>query len=230
MSRLTTPWPRITRNDPANGMQASVDHPLFEKHFRPAQTLALYVAGCSSLSQLAAQTQLPLFKLGATLQSDLLIRQEELRIDRYGSAMKTATGYVDNKGWDDWQMRQLQATLTLSAASPIYPTPRALLIGLPETLPFQRFEKDLQGILDEISLTSWSTTTVGRQHFATLGIDPSVAQRYTTYRYGSRDRHMRSREIYICRPRSDLADIAARIEQLIVSHVLARVTSTEVAA
>lgn len=228
--RLATPWPRIGRDDFANGSQITVDHPLFRKNFRKGQTVALYVAGCSSLSQLAARCQLPLFKLGTTLQSDLLIRQEELRIDRYGSAFKTCSGYVNDDGWDDWEMRQLQASLTLSAASPIQCSPRALMMALPRSLPFGQFEKDLQKILDEISLTTWSTTTVGRQHFATLGIDPSVVQRYSIYRFGTRDRHMRAKEIYICRPRTDLAEIAARIEQMIISHVLQHALLTEAVA
>ena len=228
--RLTTPWPRLGRTNPTRSLQMTVDHPQFQRNFRQGQTVVLYAAGCSALSRLAIQSQLPLFKLGTTQKQDLLVRQEELRIDRYGSAVKTSTGYVDEGGWADWEMRQLQAVLTLSAACPIHYTSRALLITLPQTLPFRQFEKELQLTLEEISLTAWSMTPVGRQHFATLGIDPSLVQRYTGYEYGSRERHMRAKEIYICRPRTDIADIADRIEQMIVAHVLAQTQAVKRAA
>jgi hypothetical protein len=218
--RLATPWPRIERNDFGFARQIGVTHPLFQKNFASGQTVALYAAGCSALSQLAARTQLPLFKLGTSLQPDLLIRQEELRIDRYGSAIKTKSGYTDDRGWDDWEMRQLQAALTLSSFSPVHYTPRALLISLPASYSARQFEKDLQAIVEPISLTAWSATPVGGRHFATLGIELSEVQRYTGYKFGTRDRYMRAREIYICRPRTDLVDIAARIEDLIVAHVL----------
>jgi hypothetical protein len=227
--RLTTQWPRIERDFGA-ARQIGVTHPLFQKNFTAGQTVAFYAAGCSALSQLASRAQLPLFKMGTSLQPDLLIRQEELRIDRYGSAIKAKSGYIDDRGWDDWEMRQLQAALRLSSFSPVRYTPRALLISLPASLSARQFEKSLQSILEPISLATWSTTPIGRQHFGTLGIDPSDVQRYTGYKFGTRDRHARAREIYICRPRTDLVDITARIEDVIVGHVLVQAGVIKAAA
>lgn len=215
--RLTTQWPKLSVD---SGQKSPWDVTHLGERFIPGETVYFYAAGCTGLAHLGRQLQLPLFKLGLSQQSNLLIRQQELRTDCYGSAFKRDGQYESQPGFDDWEMRQIEPNvpdLPLITA-----TQRALQIVLPESLPYKQFERQLDAELAPISLSSWINTRHGQAHLAELPVDPAIADRFTAYGFGEANRLSRAGEICICRPREDLAKIAVLVSRILRDHLAAQ--------
>jgi hypothetical protein len=216
--RLTTEWPRLSADltlppDPFHD-------DAFRRRFVPAESAYLYAAGCSGLCQLAKTLQLPLFKFGLTGNEDLLVRQQQLRIDRYAGSFMDGDQYLLTDGFADWELRQIEVSKLKSGAL-ITVMPRCLHIRLPKCLPFHQFEKLIQHALQPIALHRWIETPEGREHLSGLSISPALGTRYTGYEFGSSTRYSRASEIYISRPRGDFDRVAALSIDIIRQHVLA---------
>jgi hypothetical protein len=89
-------------------------------------------------------------------------------------------------------------------------------------MTLKQFEKQLHRRLVPISLHEWSHSSEAVAHFAALRVNPNVARRYTAYQFGSAIRHSVAHEIYICRPRNDLAKVAALSMRIIRRHVMTK--------
>ncbi len=215
--RLTTQWPKLSVD---SDQSSAWDLSHLAERFVPGETVYVYAAGCSGLAQLGRQLQLPLFKLGLSQQSNLLIRQQELRTDCYGSAFKRDGQYESQPGFDDWEIRQLEPNI------PDLPfitgTQRALQIVLPESLSFKHFERQIDAILAPISLSAWIHTRDAQEHLAELPVDPAIADRFTVYGFGEANRLSRAAEICICRPREDVTKIAILACRIIRDHLAAQ--------
>jgi hypothetical protein len=219
---LPTQWPRLS-SDIHDELAKIATHE-FRRSYVPGREIYLYVAGSSGLSRLAKSLQLPVFKLGLTAQPDLLTRQHELRADHYAASIKEDGAYSSSAGFDDWEIRQTELR-ELPSNPLISSMSRAIRIKLPKGMSPKEFEKKLHQRLMPISLHKWSTSPDAAAHFAALGVSPNVARRYTAYQFGSAIRHSAAYEIYICRPRNDIAKIAALSAQIVRQHILAEQAS-----
>ncbi len=191
---------------------------MFHRHFVPGEYVFLYTAGCSGLGVLARSLQLPIFKYGLSQQSDLLVRQQQLRVDRYGGCFKNGSRYPAMEGFDDWELRRCEVSKNGSGGL-VTVMPRALQIQLPKSLSCKKFDKLLQKVLSPIALHEWVNSPDGREHLAALGVNPSIASRYTAYQFGTSTRYSRASELYISR-RGDLDRIVALIIEIIRRHVV----------
>jgi hypothetical protein len=219
---VPTQWPRLSAD--IQEEVAKLQSHDFESRFRPGREIYLYVAGSTGLSQLAKTLQLPLFKIGLSAKPDLLTRQNELRADCYGSVINEDGEYAARPGFDDWEIRQSE--LRDLPQNPIIASmPRALKLRLPKGMSLRQFEKQLHQKLASICLYEWSKSPQASAHFRALRADYSLARRFTAYQFGSETRYSAAQEIYICRPRNDLAKVAALSMQIISGHVLAKPAS-----
>lgn len=216
--RLTTPWPKLVVDSDGQGLW---DLAVARQTFELGDVVRLYTAGCSGLANLAQRLQLPLFKVGVTQQSDLLVRQRELQTDRYAGHFKRHGKYALDQNFDDWEIRQID-TCNIPDLPFVSLTPRALVIQLPVSLTFRQFEQKLDELLAPISLSNWIDTDDGKRHLTALQLDAGVAERFTIYNFGSSSRISRASELCICRPRDDVPKIAALISRHLCDHLAAQ--------
>jgi hypothetical protein len=174
----------------------------------------IYVAGCAGLKTLSQECQVPLFKIGST-QVDLLQRLAELDADRYAAGRRLQHKTISDPGFDRWKLMTIDYNLPRAPDSPVWVEPRSLCVRLGKSLTASQFEDRLREALGPISLARWLKTDEGQNHFTTLGLDPSRAERYTPYGYGESVRLSRADEIYLFRHRLDMPRLCRLIEQIV---------------
>jgi len=212
-----TPWPR-PGGISNEALLISIPAYFFPADcFKQGLDVFVYIAGTVGLCAVAAKLRLPLFKLGATSSSDLLIRQQDLNRDAY-AAYSHQNGQAvveDESAWRRWEMRRVDMKTEPHSSSPVREVSRGLSVRLPDGMSFDVFEKELHRQLNPCALHTFARSRTGQCHFGHLGIDPSSVPRYVGYRFGSGLRLSLAQEIYICRPRDDWSRLRIICEKII---------------
>ncbi|MDI9849534.1 hypothetical protein QM467_15875 [Rhodoblastus sp. 17X3] len=191
----------------------------FRERFVPGSLARVYAAGSIGLQTLSKQLCLPLRKLGVTENHDVRKRIDELSRDGYGSLVRGPSGFMKEDGFNTFIAAQLSCMKQATRSAPITIEPRAIAVRLPVGVTIETFEARLHQALESVSLASWATTDEGRSHMAKLRLDPTIAQRYTDYRFGGTSRISLAKELYIFRPTRDTDRLVAAIEHLILQLV-----------
>jgi len=200
-----TPWPRpghISR-DALHDSKPAFTFPA--DRFLHGLDVNIYIAGTVGLATIAALYKIPLFKVGASAVSDLLVRQGDLNRDAYGAYFYRDGQAMIDEGfaWRRWEMRQVELLTQPHPSSPVRQMSRTLSVRLPEGMTFPFFEKELHRRLSVCALHIFTKSSAGSLHFFHLGIDPKSVPRYVGYKFGTGVRLSLAQELYIIRPRED---------------------------
>ncbi|GHE71633.1 hypothetical protein GCM10019059_34150 [Camelimonas fluminis] len=183
---LPTDWPRIGgRNYHAHAANIFAT-PRFRSAWRPGgKKIAIYVAACAGLSELAQRIHIPVFKVSTCAVDRVWNRMRELRRDAYGAVYYSDGRHVREEGWDNWFPSHLTMHRLPSPDSPVCCSKRSLIVDLPESMSPGDFERAFDAETRKGAIDLWAMSPEGRDHCATLGLDSSVLRRLTEYPGGS---------------------------------------------
>lgn len=160
-------------------------------------TRAIYAGACEGLATLSRALHLPIYKVSTTSAKNVWSRMQQLRVDRYGAARRSGGDYVVDSGWNSWFPSHLKAREFPSPDSPVILADRAILVPLPPDLAPEEFDRRFDAEAEHGALDRWLLTQAGRDHVATLGVDPAIGQRLTAYPGGLLPRLSPAEEIMI---------------------------------
>ncbi|MGO9681868.1 MAG: hypothetical protein ACLPTZ_04560 [Beijerinckiaceae bacterium] len=149
----------------------------------------------------------------------MLQRQAALNTDCYAADRRIDKKRITDPGFADWTFQTIDFDLARPPKRRVSIEPRALHIHLPQSLTPLTFEKLLRTALNEIALASWLKTPDAQAHFKGLGVDPTDAERYTSYKFGQKIRVSRADEIYIFRQRADMPRLCQLIETIVFEYM-----------
>jgi hypothetical protein len=231
---LRTQWPRVGgyRLLPLPADAFTNTH--FLNAYKPGYISYPYLAACgrsfdrpdiqSGLFGVACRLQLPVYKLSATESADPRRRLKCLNADRYASLVRDGESYREESGFDGWAFQLFLPNRSPLPGSPVSWDGRFFSVRLPDTLHTRVFEKLLHARMQNASFNTFLMTPAGRNHCATLGLDPAQQQRFTHYRFCRTPRIGPAEELYIFRPDGEDSDrLLIILERIVHDWCLGRI-------
>ena len=199
---LQTDFPRIGGRDFTPERTPLFASAEFQSRWAPSGvTRAIYAGACNAMGRLATRLCMPLYKVATTDSRRVWPRMNELRTVSYGSVYCDGQRYVAEPGWNNWFPSQMHVQTLPSPDSPVIITSHAILVPLPVGMTTEEFDVAFDAETRKGALDRWALTPEGRNHCATLGIDPAVMRRLTEYPGGESSRLSPAGEIcgFSCR-------------------------------
>ena len=218
--RLTTPWPYIGTREFDPRPTPIFSTPEWRAAWKPGQLRQVYVGQCTALGELARKIQIPLSKASTTGPGNIWNRTSQLNTDGYGATILRNGEYTTEARWDDWNPALIGPhNLLPSPGSPVRPTPRGLIVTLPNSMPPRAFDTAFDAQIAHGSIGKWAGTASGRAHLAALGVPAEIVQRLTAYPGGLEPEIRPAREIVCFSIKSHTDRLIAIIETVILRHL-----------
>ena len=219
---LPSNWPRAGGREFTPSPSDLFESDAYRTVFKTSgHTRAIYVGACEGLANIARMLHLPLYKVSTCASDRLWVRMKELRQDKYGAVWLNNGQYVaDQTGWTNWFPSFMAAHSLPSQNSPVRCEKRAILVALPAGMTPEDFDRAFDAEVAKGALDRWLLTDEGRNHAATLQVDPSVGQRLTAYRAGDKSKLSPATEIGVfCTKFSGPDRLIAIAENIILRHL-----------
>jgi hypothetical protein len=144
-----------------------------------------------------------------------------LRQDQHGAVCRKGENYfADKAGWTNWFPSHMSARALPSKNSPVRCAVRAILVALPHGLMPEDFDRLFDAEVAKGSVHRWLMTEEGRNHAATLKVDPAIGQRFTAIPGGDKSKLSPATEICVfCTKFSGPDRLIAIAETIILRHL-----------
>jgi hypothetical protein len=217
---VPTDWPRIGGRVELPDMSHLFAGAAYCDQYQPGDSREIYAAACSGLAQLVARIRMPLYKVSSCALGRIANRMEELGRDRYASEWFRNGEYVSEPdGFNKWFPSHLSLAKPAAPNSPVVIGARALTVKLPRTLSAEAFDLEFDAEIRKAAIDLWAMTEAGARHFAFVDVDPAMAQRATSFPYGSGIRSCPAKEIAVFRPNEDAYRLVNIVERVILKHL-----------
>lgn len=219
---IKTQWPVIGgRHNPLMPFSGWGD-PEIARHFVEGTRIGVGVLACQGLYDLARAIQIPIFKISTTADETIGFteRLRALAADCYGARYKLNDEWIEDSGFNRWELSSLPAIDGFDPDGPVRAMPRALSVVLPTGLSPRQFDENLNLALASVRLSGWVAGRDGQAHCDALNFTPDRFQRFTAYNLGGDEpRISKAHEIYIFKPRLQTTRLAAVIENILLGHI-----------
>ena len=194
----------------------------YRRRLGPTVPGLLYAAGCDGLLALTERLNRPLYKVGTAEGRTTAMRMSTLAASRYACAVRDGGGFVEEDGFDHWRAVGLPLVQRRGRGSPVAPALRAISYQRPASLPQVALDRAVATMLEPAGLDAFVASAEGRAACRDRGVDPASLDRYTPSALGCPEgRSERARELVLLGPRVDAERIAAVLEAVIATHVMA---------
>ena len=217
---VPTDWPRIGGRVDLPDVGHLFASAAYRDQCGDGESREIYTAACPGLGLLATRLRMPLYKVSSCAFGRLADRMRELGRDRYAAEWFCDGRYVSEpEGFINWFPSHLSAAKPAAPNSPVTIGPRALTVKLPRTLSAEAFDAAFDAEIRKAAIDLWVMGAAGARHCAFVDFDPAMAQRATTFSYGSGARSCPAKEIAVFRPNEDADRLVAIVERVILRHL-----------
>ena len=217
---VPTDWPRIGGRVDLPDVGHLFASAAYRDQCGDGESREIYAAACPGLAQLVSRLRMPLYKVSSCAFGRLADRMRELSRDRYAAEWFCDGRYVSEPaGFTNWFPSHLSAAKPAAPNSPVTIGPRALTVKLPRTLSAEAFDAAFDAEIRKAAIDLWVMDEPGMRHCAFVDVDPAMAQRATTFSYGSGARSCPAKEIVVFRPNEDADRLVAIVERIVTEHL-----------
>lgn len=215
-----TDWPRIGGRAELPDVSHLFAGAAYRDQYCEGESREVYAAACAGLAQLVSRLRMPLYKVSTCAFGRLANRMRELGRDRYAAEWFCDGRYVSEpEGFSKWFPSHLSVARTAAPNSPVAIGPRALTVKLPRTMSVEAFDAEFDAEIRKAAIDLWVMGEEGARHCAFVDVDPAVAQRATSFPYGSGVRSCPAKEIVVFRPNEDADRLVNIVERVILRHL-----------
>jgi hypothetical protein len=144
----------------------------------------------------------------------------ELGRDRYAAEWFCDGRYVSEpEGFGKWFPSHLSVAKPAAPNSPVAIGPRALTVKLPRTMSAETFDAEFDAEIRKAAIDLWVMSEAGARHCAFVDVDPAMAQRATSFPYGSGVKSCPAKELAVLRPNEDADRLVNVVERVILRHL-----------